>query len=194
MPGSASMNLSQSSAEELARQAQAGDSAALNVLMDRYAKVLERYLSRRCGNAEDAEDLAQETMLRVWRNLEKYESGRPFEPWLFAVARNLATSQYRDRRRGDNATRLVEPFSEPASPAARLIEQESRKNLWTVTKQLLSERQYAAIWLRYGREMSIKQVAGAMGLTHSHVKVTLFRARRKLLRSPDFKCLTYEKG
>jgi len=194
MPGSVSMNLSQSSAEKLARQAQAGSSAALNALMDRYTKVLERYLSRRCGNAEDAEDLAQETMLRVWRNLEKYEPGRPFEPWLFAVARNLAASQYRDRRRGDSATRLAEPFSEPAGPAARLIEQESRKNLWTVTKQLLSERQYAAIWLRYGREMSIKQVAGAMGLTHTHVKVTLFRARRKLLRSPGFKCLIYDKG
>ena len=194
MSGSASINLSQRSAEELARQAQAGCSRALDVLMDRYGKVLERYLLRRCGHAQDAEDLAQETMLRVWKNLEKYDPGRPFEPWLFAVARNLAANQYEGSRRGESVTWIAEPISEQANPAERLIEQESNDNLWAEVKQLLGERQYTALRLRYGRDMSVKQVARAMGLTRTYVKVTLFRARRKLLRSDEFQRWIYERG
>lgn len=194
MPGSASMNLSRRSAEELARQAQAGCSHALDALMARYRKVLERYLLRRCGHAQDAEDLAQETMLRVWQNLEKYDPSRPFEPWLFAVARNLAANQYQGSRRGENVTGIAEPISEQANPAERLIEQESNETLWAAVKQLLGERQYTALRLRYGRDMSVKQVARAMGLTQTHVKVTLFRARRKLLRSADFRRWIHERG
>jgi len=186
MPGLASMSLSQLSAEELARQAQAGSSDALNALMGRYAGALERYLRRRCGNAADAEDISQETMLRVWQNLEKYEPGRPFRPWLFAVARNLAATQHQDRRRDKNTAQMAAPLSEPADPATRLAQKERNDGLWAATRQFLGARQYAALWLRYGREMSIEQVARAMGLTQTHVKVTLFRARRKLLRSADF--------
>ena len=188
------MNLSQRSAEELARQAQAGCSHALEALMGRYGKVLERYLLRRCGHAQDAEDIAQETMLRVWQNLDKYDPGRPFEPWLFAVAKNLAANQYQGSRRAENVTGIAERVSEQVNLADRLIERESNENLWVTMKNLLGERQYTALWLRYGRDMSVKQVAHAMGLTQTYVKVTLFRARRKLLRCADFRRWIHERG
>jgi len=188
------MNLPRRSAEELARQAQAGCSRALDTLMNRYGKVLERYLLRRCGHAQDAEDLAQEAMLRVWQNLEKYDPSRPFEPWLFAVARNLAANQYHGSRRGENVTGIAEPVSEQANPAERLIARERTENLWVAVKQRLGERQYTALWLRYGREMSVRQVARVMGLTQTYVKVTLFRARRKLLCSDDFQRWICERG
>lgn len=177
------VNLAELSPEELARRAQAGSSEAFDALIGRYAPALRQYLRRRCGNAEDAEDVRQETLLRVWRNIAKYDRSRPFWPWLLAVARNLAANRAGNRRPDEGAAPGANTAFETADPAAPLIERERSDNLWAAAKRELDERQYAALWFRYGREMTVKQIARAMGLTKTHVKVTLFRARRRLLRS-----------
>lgn len=176
-------NLREFSAEELARQAQAGNSAAMDTLVARYGDRLTRFLHRRCGNTHDAEDLRQEALLRVWTHLDKYDPDRPFEPWLFAVAGNLAISRQRSRRLDAQVPPGPGPVAEAADPSQRLAEQERAKGLWSTARDLLTERQYVALWLRYSREMSIQEVACEMGLTRTHVKVTLFRARRRLAAS-----------
>ena len=94
--------------EQLACRAQAGCAAALEALVRRYDAPLKRYLRRRLG-AHDAEDVAQETLLKAMRNLHRYDPGRPFSAWLYTIAMRLAISLLRGRREG-----LVESIEKAA--------------------------------------------------------------------------------
>lgn len=186
MAGSAETNLFGLNAEELARRAQEGNSEAFVVLAKRYAPALGQYLHRRCGSVHDADDLCQETLLRAWQNLRTYDPTRPFAPWLFAVARNHASSRLGKRPPERTATAAPERIGESPPAEIRALEREREEGVWASARQSLGERQYAALWLRYGCGMSVREIAREMNLTRTHVKVTLFRARRKLLHSPVF--------
>src|SRR5262249_29741766 len=72
-----------------------GDPDAFDALLARYQNRLYRYLLRFTANAAVAEDLFQETWLKVITQIHRYDDGRPFEPWLLRVARNLALDHFR---------------------------------------------------------------------------------------------------
>ena len=170
-------------AEDLARLAQAGSADAFTALMQQFAKPLDRYLRQRCPNPADAEDLLQEVMLRTWQKLATWDSARPFAPWLFTLARNYASSQYRNRSSKNLAALDIDlPCSAP-DPAARLIQQQTHHDLWAAARRVLNDRQFHALHLRYVRDMSVRDIAHAMNMTQTHVKVALFRARKKLIKT-----------
>ena len=79
-----------------------GQDAALNDLMERHAASLFRFLCRMLGNEEDANDLAQETFVRVYRNRDGFRKGHRFSTWLYTIAANLARNQLRWRERHRN--------------------------------------------------------------------------------------------
>ena len=79
--------------EELMRRVQGNEVAALGEIFDRYQARLVAFLLRFCGDRAQAEDLAQESLWRVWENRSRYESRRPFSTWLFVVAKNVALNQ-----------------------------------------------------------------------------------------------------
>lgn len=77
----------------------AGHDAALNTLMERHAEKLFQYLVRSLQNEEDASDLAQETLVRVYENRKSFDPGQKFATWLYAIASNLVRDRYRWRQR-----------------------------------------------------------------------------------------------
>ncbi len=77
----------------------AGHAAALNDLMDRYATPLFHFLARMVGNEDDANDLAQETFVRVFKSRESFRPNENFSAWLFTIAANLARNHFRWRSR-----------------------------------------------------------------------------------------------
>ena len=85
--------------ERLAVQARRGDTAAFALLVKRYEQPLFRYLRRMLGNTPDAEDMFQETFLRVHQHLGRYRDNAPFRPWLYRIATNLCRDRLRYRRR-----------------------------------------------------------------------------------------------
>src|SRR3954447_15949399 len=92
--------------EDLARQLQQGDRGALTALVERHYDSLLGYLYRMTrGDRSLAQDLVQETFLRALRGIGGYQYPRPFKPWLYAIATNLARNHYTsaDTRRTDNA-------------------------------------------------------------------------------------------
>ena len=89
--------IEQLDAEELARKAGEGSSACFSALVSRFAGRLFHYLQHKVGSAHDAEDLVQETFLRVLRHIDRYDPTRPFAPWLFTIATRLAISHHRGR-------------------------------------------------------------------------------------------------
>lgn len=92
-------SVTEASDERLAVYARRGDAAAFAALVQRYEAPLFRYVRRMLGNAADAEDVFQETFLRVHQHLDRYRADAPFRPWLYSIATNLCRDRLRSRRR-----------------------------------------------------------------------------------------------
>ena len=84
---------------ELMRRVQSGDEAALGALMERWELPVKGLIGRIELNVGDAEELAQETFVRVWQQREKFRAGAEFRPWIFSIAVNLARNRLRWWRR-----------------------------------------------------------------------------------------------
>src|SRR5215472_14937623 len=82
----------------------AGHDAALNDLMERHATPVFQFLCRMLNNEDDANDLAQETFVRVFRARESFRSNEKFTRWLYSIAANLARNQFRWRSRHPNVS------------------------------------------------------------------------------------------
>ena len=168
--------------EQLAAQAAAGSSACFAVLVDRLGPRLLRYLRRRVGDLHTAEDLLQETFLKAYRNLGRYDPSRSFTTWLFTIATRLAISHFRSRRTCVAIEDVDPPDAAAPSPGEAMARREQQAGLWSLASRVLPGPQLTALWLRYVEEMSIRDAAEAMGRTATSVKVLLHRARRRLMR------------
>ena len=85
---------------------QSGHAAALNDLMTRHAPPVFRFLCRMVGNEDDANDLAQETFVRVFKSAKSFRAEQKFSTWLFTIAANLARNHFRWRSRHPNISLL----------------------------------------------------------------------------------------
>ena len=84
--------------EELAARLKAGDGSVVRPLLERYRKPLHGFLTRVAGDPHAADDLFQETFIRVLRGIGRYEDGRPFRPWLYKIALNQARNAFRKKK------------------------------------------------------------------------------------------------
>jgi len=167
--------------EELARRAQAGCVASFEELARRFQVPLVHFL-RRWASREDAEDLAQDTLLRAYRNLHRYRPSWRFATWLFTIARRLSINQARRRRPMAASDALDEVEHDAPEPADAVAREESRQRLWSLAASALSKPQMTATWLHYVEGMPLGQIARVLGCSQVAAKVTLFRARKRLLR------------
>ena len=166
--------------EELASQARAGSSSAFSSLVERHGPALLRVLESHTDCRQDAEDLVQETFLKASRNLDRYDSTRPFGAWLFTIGTRLAASHRRQRH---TTTSLGEsdPPDPHGDPHRLAADAEAASDLWRVCRRELAPRHYQVLWLRYSRDLPVKDIARQMHMTQIHVKVILHRIRKKLV-------------
>ena len=167
---------------DLARRAKQGSLEAFEALAIRYEGRLLRYARLRLGGGSDAEDIVQETLVKAYRALSSYRDELEPGPWLFAIARNTLISHLRRLNR-----RLETPWDEqtlhPGPEGSLQLEREDwRHALWDQARDLLDERAFDALWLRYGEAMSVEETARVLGCRPGTAKVLLHRARRRLLR------------
>lgn len=163
--------------EELARHARAGSPAHFEELVRRFQVPLLRFLSRRVRL--DAEDLVQETFARAYERLHQFTDGYRFGTWLFTIAQRLAIDHLRRLR---PAGEMVVEGECPAEAAdSRLEREETKAGLWDLAKRLLTEEQFAALWLHYVEEMPAGDVARVLGRSWVSVKTMLHRARKRML-------------
>jgi RNA polymerase sigma-70 factor (ECF subfamily) len=171
----------------------ADEPGAFEQLVDRYQARLVGILHHLVGNADEAEDLAQEVFLRVYRARKKYRARCKFSTWLFTIANNLAMNALRSRRRKP-AVHLDAGASDSSGlrPAEQLVADSSgnqpvrriqRTELANIIRQAvagLNERQRMAVVLNKFEEMDYAEIAEVMGLTTKAVKSLLCRARTNL--------------
>jgi len=166
---------------QLVRAAREGCSASFAALVQRYSRPLLSFLTARLGDRHLAEDLAQETFVRVYRNLDRYRSEAKFSTWLFTIAANLAASHGRRVRRRPTQEPLGTVASQRPGPVQVIARREQEQSLWAAVSEL-PELQRQAVELRYLAQLSVNEAAGVLGKTPVHVKVILYRARRNLAR------------
>jgi len=166
----------QSSDEELASKVAAGSQASFEELVYRYGPRLFHFLRHKVSTDEDIEDLVQETFLKAFRNIDRYNPDWKLSTWLYTIAVRLAISDYRSKRAKDPS---LMPISTSPEPQEVVIRKEEAQNIWNLAKTLKKD-QYEALWLRYAEDMSVKEIAYAMKKTQIYVRVLLHRARMNL--------------
>jgi len=164
-----------------------GDPEAFRRIVEIYEGRLFTFLLRMVKHHEEAEDLAQEAFVRVWRHLEAYDTQRSFRTWLFSIARNLALDVLRRPRAaivsiegGDDGEgpRVILAAAD-ASPLEQATVREQRRCLEQAL-EALTPRAAMVFTLFYQENMRIAEIAQVTGMSAGAVKVTLHRAREML--------------
>jgi RNA polymerase sigma-70 factor (ECF subfamily) len=164
----------------LIRHAANGDAAAWEALMRLHQESVFRLAYLLLGDPDDAADIAQESFLRAWKYLKRFDAARQFRPWMLSITANLA----RNRRRsaGRYLAALMRAFRE--EPTSIRIEENSAQNLeahelWSAVQHLNSADQQI-IYLRYFLELSVNETAQVLQVAEGTVKSRLSRAVEKL--------------
>ncbi len=160
---------------ELARESQTGSLPAFEELVYRYEGRVYRFVVNCCGNSVDAREVTQDTFVRAFQAMARFDCRRPFAPWLFAIARRKCIDH--QRAMPPVADAPMPDLPDEGDPAELLARQEERRELWGLARRWLPEVQFQALWLRYAEELNVADIAQVLGKTQTHIKVLLFRAR-----------------
>jgi RNA polymerase sigma-70 factor (ECF subfamily) len=167
----------------LLARAQAGDERAFRQLVDPYRRALQVHCYRMLGSAHDAEDIAQETLLRAWRALDRFEPRAKLQTWLYRIATNACLDEIERR---PNRPEPVEPFPDELldqaaspiyDPAARYALREGMELALMSAIQMLPGRQRAVLILRDVLGWTGPEVASLLDTTVASVNSALQRAR-----------------
>ncbi|HSD83417.1 MAG TPA: sigma-70 family RNA polymerase sigma factor, partial [Anaerolineae bacterium] len=165
----------------LIRHAANGEAAAWEPLMLAHQEAVFRLSYLLLGDPDDAQDVAQETFLRAWKHLKRFDPTRPLRPWLLSIASNLASN--RRRSTGRYVSALMRAFrNEPASsasPEEKSTQQMQAGDLWKAV-QRLSTADRQVIYLRYFLDLSVVETAQALQVAEGTVKSRLSRALERL--------------
>jgi RNA polymerase sigma-70 factor (ECF subfamily) len=169
----------------LLKQIAAGDRTAAGVFVKRHQVMVRSFLLRLCGRPDVADDLAQETFIRVLRYADRYDPKYAIHTWLLTIARRLWINQIRHDKRRQAGPVIVEPVSTEADPLALASKAERRevtRETLDTAIQRLSEPQRTAIALFHQQELSMAEAAEIMGMPIGTVKSHLHRGRAVLRR------------
>lgn len=180
------MPLTDAAAVALARD---GDSEAFRALVERHGRTVYRVAQRMTGSPQDAEDVVQETFLRAYKQLGRFESRANFGTWLHRIAVNCSIDLIRSRAHretGHEAEDLemlgatVERADAVGTSPERLMLSSQVQERVQAAMASLSRMERAAFILRHFEGQSIEEISGALGLKTNAAKHSIFRAVKKM--------------
>jgi RNA polymerase sigma-70 factor (ECF subfamily) len=166
--------------ELLAERAKAGCLDSFEQLVDRHGGQVFHFLRQFTGNHHDAEDLTQETFVRAYQSLHRFDCSFSFATWLFTIARRTGANHFRSARSFEELPEEEESVQE--TPATTLEKKDEQASIWQLVRTL-KPKQAQAIWLRYAQGFSIAELARIMGTNQIYIKVLLHRGRANLLKA-----------
>jgi RNA polymerase sigma-70 factor, ECF subfamily len=176
---------------EIVRRCRAGDEKAYRELVDRYRRQVYSMALRMLRREEDAEDVAQETFIRVFRALDRYDPTRSFTAWMFTIAARLCIDHIRRRRQSPislfqrDSDTLEERTIEVADPGPGPDELTSRGEEERRAQELIDSLPHhyrIVVMLRHQQDLSYQEIAEALKLPLGTVKARIHRARALLKR------------
>lgn len=163
---------------KLIAAAKAGSVDAFTDLVGAYRERLLRFLLTRCTSFADAEDVLQDTLVAAYRYLYSYDPRWRFSTWLYRIAIRNAARQAAPSK--VHAERVGELRDEESDPLQQCIAASETENLWVSARRVLNDDVFAAMWLRYAEDMSVRDIASALERSESWTKVNLMRGRQAL--------------
>jgi RNA polymerase sigma-70 factor (ECF subfamily) len=163
-------------------KAQNGDAEAFTHIVDTYQIQVYNLCYRMLNNDGDAEDAAQETFLRAYQSIRRYDKSRSFPTWLLSIAAHYCIDQIRKRRMSLVSTEdsaYPELMDSSPGPETSLSRKEERKAIQTIL-DTLQPVDRAVVVMYYWYEMPYEEIGQALDLTLSAVKSRLHRARKVL--------------
>jgi len=170
----------------------AGDHDAFRHLVERHSRSVFRLAYRLTGHEQDAEDVVQETFLRAFREIRKFETRSSFATWLYRITVNCCHDLLRQRPRAGSRSYLDDPESrvaaelaDPSAAADPLRELASRRIGERVRTAMsgLSDQERSAFVMRHFEGLSIEEIGRVLDLKTSAAKHSIFRAVHKLRRA-----------
>jgi RNA polymerase sigma-70 factor (ECF subfamily) len=144
-----------------------GEEKAFEFLIERYFKQIYSFSFRYIGNAQDAEDITQETFIKAWRNLKKYDLGKSFKTWLFSIARNTCIDFLRkkksipfslfERENGENA--LLETLADSSPLPDEMFERKGLGESLGKAMGLLPPKYRSILFLRYNDHFTFREIS-----------------------------------
>lgn len=171
--------------QALISMALGGDAMAFEQLFERYrSSIHQLYAQRMEGFADEAGDLLQETFIKVYLNLDRYDSRYTFGQWVYTIARNTFIDyarRHREEMSVDSYTveSAASLSSSTMTPEQKLINEQSRRRIEFFMTQM-SERYRTLIELRFFKEYSYEEIATELKLPMGTVKTQIHRAREQL--------------
>ena len=171
-------------------KARSGDTDAFRALVERHSRTLFRLAFRMTGNAEDAEDVVQESFLRAYRQLARFDERASFGTWMYRIAANCSLDLVRVRKRrnyvpvaeDDADGRVLELPSPAPSPERAALSGEVRQRLAAAMNEL-SETERAAFVLRHFEGLRVEEISQVLECQPGAAKHSVFRAVQKLRRA-----------
>jgi RNA polymerase sigma factor (sigma-70 family) len=159
-------------------RAQGGDREAFHLLFKDVGTLITRFLRRRLSDNSEIEDISQEAMIAVYKSRHTYQPGRPFEPWLFAIVRNVSGEHFRRERQRLGFQIQVDEWPEISVQGGSLNDLELREAL-----EQLPPAQMEALGLTKVIGLSVEEAARRTGTSVGSMKVRVHRAYESLKRS-----------
>jgi len=171
-----------------------GDGDAYRVLVDRHSRSVFRLAYRMTGNEQDSEDVVQETFLRAYKQLHRWEARSSFGTWLYRIAANYSLDLMRRRKRhgevtmndsgpDDDALEMAQALPSADAGPERLLFSNRVQACVTGALNELSQQERTAFVLRHFEGQSIEEISVALGLSGNAAKHSIFRAVQKLRRA-----------
>ncbi len=160
-----------------------GDMRAYEEIIRTHNRRVYNFIYQMTRQHQDAEDLAQQTFIKAYHNLARFEPHRPLVNWLITIARNTALNHFRGAKKWDEIP--YDAAGTEPSPARAAETRDQSDTIWDRARVILSPREFEIMWLRFAEELSTEETAKVVGLTQTHVKVLVFRARQALQKGVE---------
>jgi RNA polymerase sigma-70 factor (ECF subfamily) len=181
--------------QRLAKLAAKGDRSAFEQLVDLYKEKIYYLAYRMLGNRHEAEDIIQETFLRVYMNFDRFDQTQKFSTWIYRIATNLSIDRLRKRKasysldaeinQGDGLDGYDRLVSEEDTPEKQLMITETQIQIRNAIDKL-PEKYKSVVVLRYLHDLSLQEISDVLGMPVTTIKTRIHRGREFLRKKMNF--------
>jgi len=160
-----------------------GDTNAFTVLVDRYKDLVFTLALRMLKHREEAEEVAQDTFIKVYKSLNKFKGDSKFSTWIYRVAYNTCLDRIKKNKRQQYTVEINEYTEHQVKTIDNALDQmeaKEREQSMQDCLALLPSEDSFLLTLYYFEEQSLEEIGKVVGLKPNNVKVKLFRGRKKL--------------